>query len=121
MQKSKALGTIFYCSNVPSLFHGCICTHWARNQYASDLDIMGIKSLPTIVLSGDSLCEQFETRSGPTRCRALSGSKLFYILVVFLKEFFEKVDCEKNQRTTKKHEKLRSRQRVKTYLNSHHR
>ena len=32
--------------------------------------------------------------------------------MVFPKEFFEKVDFEKNQQTTKKHEKLSSRQRV---------
>ena len=34
-------------------------------------------------------------------------------MMVFLKEFFEKVDFEKNQQTTKKHEKLPSMQRVK--------
>ena len=34
--------------------------------------------------------------------------------MVFLKEFFEKVDFEKNQQTTKKHEKLPSMQRVNT-------
>ena len=33
--------------------------------------------------------------------------------MVFLKEFFEKIDFEKNQQTTKKHEKLPSMQRVK--------
>ena len=32
--------------------------------------------------------------------------------MVFLKEFFEKVDFEKNQQTTKKHEKLPRRQIV---------
>ena len=31
---------------------------------------------------------------------------LFDTLMVFLKEFFEKVDFEKNQQTTKKHEKF---------------
>ena len=36
-------------------------------------------------------------------------------LTVFLKEFFEKVDFEKNQQTTKEHEKLPSRQRVKAW------
>ena len=38
---------------------------------------------------------------------------MFDILMVFLKEFFEKVDVEKNQHMTKQHEKLPSRQRVK--------
>ena len=34
--------------------------------------------------------------------------------MVFLKEFFEKVDFEKNWQTTKKHEKFPRGQRVKT-------
>ena len=37
----------------------------------------------------------------------------YLTLMVFLKEFFEKVDNEKNQQTTKKHEKLPRMQRVK--------
>ena len=36
--------------------------------------------------------------------------------MVFLKEFFKKIDFEKNQQTTKKHEKLPSRQRVKNTI-----
>ena len=36
--------------------------------------------------------------------------KLFDTLLVFLKEFLEKVNFEKNQQTTKKHSKLPSRQ-----------
>ena len=60
----------------------------------------------------DNLCKQFGFRSGPTKCRAWSGSKLFDTLMVLLKEFFEKVEFEKNQQTTKKHAKLPSRQRV---------
>ena len=40
-----------------------------------------------------NFCRQFGPRS---------GSKLFDTLIIFLKEFFEKVDFEKNQRTTKK-------------------
>ena len=39
----------------------------------------------------DNFCKQFGTRA---------VSKLF--VIVFLKEFFEKVDFEKNQQTTKK-------------------
>ena len=42
------------------------------------------------VTSADSFCKQFETRPGPTKRRALSGSELFDTLIVFLKEFFEK-------------------------------
>ena len=65
------------------------------------------------MLSADNLCKQFGPRSGPTKCRAWSGSKLFNNLMVFLKEFFKKVDFEKNLQTTKKHPKLPSRQRAK--------
>ena len=39
---------------------------------------------------------------------------MFGTPMVFLKEFFEKVDFEKKEQMTKKHEKLPSRQRVKT-------
>ena len=44
----------------------------------------------------DNLCKQFETRS---------GSKLFDTMVVFMKEFFEKVDFEKKSEDDKKHAK----------------
>ena len=56
--------------------------------------------------SADNFCKQFGPRSGPTKRRALSGSNLFDTQMVFLKEFFKKVDFEKNQQTTKKHEKF---------------
>ena len=46
----------------------------------------------------------------PTKRRAWSGFKLFDSLVVFLKEFYEKVDFEKNQQTKQKYAKLPSRQ-----------
>ena len=48
--------------------------------------------------SADNACKQFGPRSGPTKCRASSGSKLIDILVEFLKEFFKKVDFEKLSR-----------------------
>ena len=41
-----------------------------------------------LVLSADNFCKQFGPRSGPTKCRAWSVSKLFDTLMVFLKEFF---------------------------------
>ena len=41
--------------------------------------------------------------TGTTKCWALSGSNLFDTQMVFLKEFFEKVDFEKNQQMTKEH------------------
>ena len=40
----------------------------------------------TFVVSADNLCKQFGRISGP---------KLFYTLIVFLKYFFEKVNFEK--------------------------
>ena len=54
--------------------------------------------------SAHNLVKQFGPRSGPTNRGALSGSKLFDILMVFLKEFFQKINFEKNRQTTKKHE-----------------
>ena len=60
--------------------------------------------------SADNLGKQFGPRSGPTIHRACSGSKLFDIPMVFLKEFFPKNHFEKNQQTTKKYEKLPGRQ-----------
>ena len=63
-------------------------------------------SIQTFNSSADNLDKQFGPRSGPTNRRAWSGSKLFDILMVFLKEFFQKVNFEKNRQTTKKHEKL---------------
>ena len=50
-----------------------------------------------------SSADNFSKLFGPrwTECRALSGSKLFDTLVVFLKEVFEKIDFEKNQQTAK--------------------
>ena len=37
-------------------------------------------TLCLLVTSGDSLCKQFGPRSGPTKCRASSGSKLFDVI-----------------------------------------
>ena len=55
--------------------------------------------------SADDICKQFGPRSDLTKLRPDT-------LMLFLKEFFEKVDFEKHQQTTKKHEKLPSGQRV---------
>ena len=60
----------------------------------------------------DSFWKQFVHRSGPTKRQARSGSKLFNTLMVFLKEFFEKVDIEKHQQTTISMQKLPSVQIV---------
>ena len=42
-------------------------------------------TLYMLLSSSDSLCKQFEHRSGSTKWRARSGSKLFDVLMVFLK------------------------------------
>ena len=39
----------------------------------------------TEVSSADNVCKQFGPRSGPTKCRAWSGSRLFETLMVFQK------------------------------------
>ena len=44
-----------------------------------------------LLTSADNHFKQFGPRSGPTE----SGSKLFDTQMVFLKDFFEKVDLEK--------------------------
>ena len=51
--------------------------------------------------SADDLCKQFGHRSGPTECKAWSGSKLLDTLMVFLKEFFKNVDFEKKSAVDK--------------------
>ena len=40
------------------------------------------------------------------KIQAWSGFKLFDNLMVYLKEFFQKVNFEKNQQTTKEHLKI---------------
>ena len=56
---------------------------------------------PMLALSTDNHCKQFEPRSGPTKCWACSGSKLFDTLMIFLKEFLIKLILIINQQTTK--------------------
>ena len=56
--------------------------------------------LRILLSSADNLCKQFGSRSGPTKHWSWSGSNLFDTLIVFLKEFFEKVNFGKSQQTT---------------------
>ena len=69
------------------------------------------------VSSSDKFCKHFGPRWGPPKRRAWSRSNLFDTQMLFQKEFFEKVDFEKNQQTTKKHENFPRRQRVKSEEN----
>ena len=69
-------------------------------------DVLNIEitfnSASHILSSADNLCKQFGPRSGPTECWSQSGSKLFNTTILFLKEFFEKVNFENIQQTTTK-------------------
>ena len=58
------------------------------------------------VTSAVKLGKQFGPRSGPMNRRAWSGSKLFDILMVFLKEFFQKVNFETKSADDKKARKI---------------
>ena len=60
-------------------------------------------SLNLTVWSADDFCEQIGPRSGLIKLWSWYGSNLFDTRIVFLKEFFEKVDFDKNQQTTKEH------------------
>ena len=64
------------------------------------------------MLSAVNFCKQIGPRLGLTKRQALSGSNLFGTQMVLLKVLFEKVDFEKNQQRTKKHEKFSRGQRV---------
>ena len=70
-------------------------------------------TLCLLVTSANNLCKQFRPRSGQTKRRARSESKLFDTLMIFLKEFFKKLDFEQKKLETKNHEKLPSMQRIK--------
>ena len=84
----------------------CFCCSVFTNGWnAFPHDAAHSLTLCQLVSCDDNLCKQFGPRSGLTWCRAWSGSELFDSLMVFLKEFFEKVDFEKNQQTTKKKKK----------------
>ena len=59
-----------------------------------------------LVSSAANLSKQLGPRSGPTKCRAWSGSNMFDTQMVFLKEFFKNKCFWKNPQTTKRHAKL---------------
>ena len=53
---------------------------------------------PYILLTLLVICKQFVPRSGLTECWCRSGSKQFDTLIVFLKEFFGKINSKKVSR-----------------------
>ena len=67
-------------------------TQWRR--WGSNLRPFGLESstlplshcAPILLLSADNLFKQFKSRSGPTKCRAWSGSNIFVTWMV-LKKF----------------------------------
>ena len=65
-----------------------------------------------LVSSADNFCKQFGPWSGPTKRRTWSGSNQFDTQMVFLKDFFEKVNLEKNLRKQKKHDNFSRGQRI---------
>ena len=71
--------------------------------------------------SADNLCKQLGPRSGPTICRAWSGSKLIDTQRIFWKSLFLKKFILKNisRRQKKKHAKLPSMQWVEINTYSH--
>ena len=87
-------------------FHSQYWAHSLINYISDKWTFWRVPLFYLLVSSADNLCKQFGPRSDPTKCRAWSGSKLFDTLMVFLKEFFKKVDFEKIHQTTKKHAKF---------------
>ena len=57
----------------------------------------------SLLSSADNLCKQFGPRSGPTKCWAISGSKLFDTPIAFLKDLFKKLILKKSADGVKKH------------------
>ena len=105
----------FGCSKEPSHRNGSFeypqHMFWLRNQentfqvrtatkifiWHRYLSCISSLTLYLLLSSADNLCKQFVSRSGPTKPRAWYGSNLFDTQIVFLKEFFKKIDFKKNQ------------------------
>ena len=85
------------------------CVTWALNHFFLFTFITIPPTTVTILSSAADLYKQFGSRSG----QHFVGPDLDLSCLPLLKELFEKDDIEKNQQTTKNHEKLPSRQRVK--------
>ena len=73
----------FYAKNCLCSFWGCIITYWEETIFLlSDYGVAFYSLLSSIALlflvsSVDNFCKQFGPRSGPTKRRVWSGSKLF--------------------------------------------
>ena len=79
-------------------FHGLkMCRQYGSRiilYQFSDLLNLTLSRIVVTLLSADNLCKQFGPRSGPT--------KLLDTLMVFLKDFFEKVDFKEKSADDKK-------------------
>ena len=87
------------------MFSSCLFSSYRIKTSVEDRHILNVSTFFLLILcllmsSADNICKQFGPRSGATKCWAWSGSKLFDTLMLFLKEFFEKIDFEKCQQTT---------------------
>ena len=95
-----------------SYFELCIAEQYFLNLiYLSHivLTFFGQRNTITLCLlvpSADTFCKELGTRSGPTKCWAWSGSKLFDTLMIFLKEFFKNINFEKKSADDKKARKF---------------
>ena len=61
-------------------------------KYKQNAELAFLFTLCRPMASAANLCKQFRPRSGPANPGALSGPKLFDILMVLPNDFFEKVD-----------------------------
>ena len=90
--------------NIHANFDPYLCFLW-REHKTSTLNLS----------SADNLCKQFGTRSGPTNCRAWSGSKLFDTVGI-LKRIFWRSKFWKNLQTTKYHENYPACKELRLFL-----
>ena len=73
-------------------------------------------ALCLLELSADTVANRLVPDQAGHNVRPNLESKLFDALIVFLKEFFDNVNFENNQQTTKMHKKLPSMHRVKDWF-----
>ena len=88
----------------------CTCAGWSAPLLLQPTENRFSRMEAHLVLSVDNICNSL----GPDQARIffwLRNVGLFDTVMVFLDEFFERVDFEKSQQTTKRHTKLLSRQR----------
>ena len=102
--------TLFSGKNKKKMFKNVIC--WDFYQ-----SILRFNSFPAcmwqLLSFADNLCKHFGSRSGPTKSRAWSGSKLFDTLMVFLKDFSKKLKKKKIHRWQKSMENYPTCKEVK--------